>query len=371
MRFKHVTVLALCLLFTAVFQQATFAQDAAPPAKTIPFKSTAFSAKLSPDGKTLVTYENIVLRGLKEVDPSLLPMHVIDISTGEDRGQLSGFSDYAADVAFTRDGSKLISAHMNGDINVWDLASMKVTKSYQTPLMGYTQIKLLPDDKRIVVNSAGVPQRFVVFDTYYGVITQTIGKHFDSFLDFQNNYTQFPAMGDVQYAGFTLSPNGTLLATATANDEVGLWSLADNSYQEIRKKSDQFGLFSIRQLAFTADGWLVYYDASDKKTHIWDTAGKSEKAALDLGSDTFALSPDGKMIAWGTMVKDAANTVSVASLDAPDKATVILTLPDGVRVAPRVTSLAFTPDSKQLVVSGLFVSDESTNQIYVLNVLSA
>ena len=85
MRLKLVTVLGLCFLFSAVFQPAVFAQETTP-ARTIPFKSVGFGAKLSPDGKTLVTFENVILRDLKEVDPTLLPMHVIDISTGKELG---------------------------------------------------------------------------------------------------------------------------------------------------------------------------------------------------------------------------------------------------------------------------------------------
>ena len=365
---KRITVLVLCFLLSAVFQQLTVAQEAAP-VRTIPIISIGFGAKLSPDGKTLVTFENTNLHNLDKVDPTLLPMRVIDISAGRGVGSLFGFSDYAADVAFTSDGSKLVSVHQNGDIYVWDMATWKVLKTFQTPLFGNVQIRMFPDNKRILTLLANIPQHFVVVDTESGAITQTLGTHFDSFLDFQTNYTKFPAMGDIQFAGFGLSPDGSLLATSSYNDEVRLWTVADNHYQVVREKSEQFAQFNIRQLAFMPDGKdLIYYDLSDKKTHIWDIAAKSEKAALAVGSDSFALSPDGTMMAWATREKDKPNTVSIAPVDAPDKASVILTLPDGLEVAPRVTWVAFTPDGKQVVVGGFFARDDAANQIYVLNV---
>ncbi len=370
MRLKRITVMALCLLLSMVFQQATYAQEP-PPARIIPFKSIGFGAELSPDGKTLVTFENIILHDLKEVDPTLLPMRVIDISTGEERGQLSGFSDYAADAVFTSDGSRLISVHMNGDVYVWDVASMAVLKTFQAPLLGNVQIKVFPDDKRILALQVGIPARFLVIDTESGAITQTLGVHFDSYMDFQNNYTQFPAIGDIQFAGFAVSADGTLLATSTFNDEVGLRTIANNHSEVIRKKSEKFGLFSIRQLVFTPDGKsLIYYDQSDKQTHIWDVATQSEKAALAMGSDSVVLSPDGSMMAWATREKDQPDTVSIAPLDAPDQARVVLTLPEDLQIVPRITWLNFTPDGQQVVIGGLFTRDETTNQIYVVDVPS-
>ena len=369
MRLKLVTVLGLCLLISAVFQPAVFAEEA-PPARTIPFNSIGFGAKLSPDGKTLVTFENIILRDLKEVDPTLLPMRVIDISTGEERGQLSGYSDYAADVVFTTGGKRMVSSHMNGDINIWDMASLKVIKSFHLPIMGmYLPIKMFPDNNHILVFNGGIPQSLLVVDLQTGAITQTLGKRFDSFLDYKTNYIQFPQQGDIMFASFTLSPDGKQVATATANDEVGIWTLADNQYQVLREKSEKYALFSIRQMVFTPDSKsLIYYDYSDKMMHIRDIAAKSDKTVANIGSDTFALSADGRMIAWATLVKDGPDTVSIAPIDAPDKATVLLTLPEDVRVTSRVTWLEFLKEGKQVVAGGFFTPEDVPNQIYVLDV---
>ncbi len=371
MRLKWMRVLSLGLLFTLGFGQMTLAQEPTP-ARTISITSKGFGAKLSPDGRTLVTFENAIILGLKEVDPTLLPMRVIDIISGEERGQLSGFTDFASDVTFTSDGSKLVSIHSNGDVHVWNMVSLKEMKSFQTPLLGYLQVKMYPDNKQILTISPGNPQRLVLIDFETGAITQSFGMHFDSFTDFQNNFTQFPAIGDLMFAGFNISPDGAVIASSTANDEVGLWVVGGTQYQLVREKSEKPGLFSIRQLAFTPDrSSLVYYDASDKKTHIWDLATQKEKAALDVGADNFVLSPDGMMIAWATRVKDGASTVSVAPIDAPDKATVVLTLPEGLQVAPRITWLSFTQDGKQVVVGGFFASAPEDNQIYVIDVPSS
>ncbi len=372
MRLKWITMLGLFLLFSAVLQQVTLADEAAP-AQTIPITSKGFSAKLAPDGKTLVTFENILLLDLKENVPALLPMHVIDVSTGKEITQLSGYSDYTADVAFTSGGKRMISIQMNGDLNIWDVATWKITKTYQTPLMGYyLPIDVFPDNNHILLLSGSSPQRLLVFDLQTGTITKMVGKHFDSFLDFRTKYTDMANRLNIDLAAFALSPDGKRVATAAQSDEVGLWSIEDNQYQLLRKQSDRPGLFSVRQLVFTPDGKsLIYFDASDDKTHIWDIASATEKAALDIGGEAFVLSSDGKMLAWATRIKDQPNTISFASLDAPDKAAVLLTLPDDLKVGPMMTSVAFTLNGKQLVASGFFSSDETQNQIYILNVPAA
>lgn len=369
MRRKLVVVLSLCVLMLTVFQQATFARDVTPT-RIIPITSLGFGARLAPDGKTLVTFESIILRDLKQFDPTLLPMRVIDISSGKELAQLSGYSDYAVDVAFTKDGQQMVSTHSNGDVNVWDMATLKIIRTFQTPLMGfYLPVTMFPDNRHVLLLNPSYVQRLLVFDFETGAITQTIGKHFDTFIDYKENYTSFPASGNLQYAAFSVSPDGKQIAISTINDEVSIVGLADGQAQIVRKASERGGQFSVRQMTFTADGkLLVYYDGADKQTHIWDIAGQAEKAAVAIGSDSFVLSPDGNTIAWATRGKDAADTVSIGRLDAPDKATVVLTLPDTMEVIGRITWVIFTPDGKQMVVGGFFPPEDEPNSIYVLDV---
>ncbi|MBA3873100.1 MAG: PD40 domain-containing protein, partial [Anaerolineae bacterium] len=281
------------------------------------------------------------------------------------------FTDYVSGAAFTTDSRRLVSVHMNGDVNIWDVPSLKLVKTYQTLLIGNSLLSIFPDNRRILLMSGGIPQRFLVVDTQTGAITKSIGKHFDSFMEFQTKYTQFPDMGDIQFASYALSPDGKQLATATANDEVGIWQIADNTYQQLQPAGEQYGSFAIRSMAFTKDGkTLVFSNTRDKKIHVWDVASKSEKASVDAVAEAIGLSPDGKMLVWTNRVQDQPGTISVAPLDALDQAKVLLTLAKDYKFGPRMTSVRFMPDGKQVVVSGLFASNEAPNQIYVLDVPS-
>lgn len=368
MRVKLIAVLSVCLVLMMGLAQAVRAEDATP-ATTIPVLSSAFSARLSPDGKTIATYDNVVIRDLKEVDPTLLPIRFIDRETGRAFGFLSGYTDYAADVVFTSDSTRLISIHMNGDLNIWDVATQKLIKHFWMPLLGYYMpIQLFADDKRALVLNGGSMQSLMVVDLETGAITQFIGRRFASYFEAQSQFNEFPARGDIQYAAMAISPDGARVAASTINDEVSLWTIADNQSEVVRAKSDKPALFNVRQIFFTPDGdSLVYFDGADDKVHVWDIAGKSEKMAVAVGADNFALSPDGTTVAWATRVQESPDTLSVARLDAPDKVAV-WTLPDGLRVAPRMTMLNFTPDGKQVVVGGFLANEDVGNQIYVLDV---
>ncbi|MCA0456925.1 MAG: WD40 repeat domain-containing protein [Chloroflexi bacterium] len=363
MRRMFFTAVTFIFVLAAVLPVA-MAQE---PVRTIPIESLGFGAKLSPDGKTLVTFENTILANLEAVDPSTLPMRVIDVSTGEQVGELTGFTDYAADVAFSSDGSRMVSLHMNGDVLVWDMTTRTVTKTYQTLLMGSLQIELGADDRTAFIQVAGVPQRIALFDIETGAVTAFVGKHFDSNFDFRQNYTQFPGSTSIIIAAMAVSPDGKTVATANGNDEVGLWSVADNRYQIIREASEKPGLFSVRKLLFTPDGQsLIYSDQINNQTHVWNIAAGTDQS-FEGGSETMALSPDGTRLAWGTW-SDDGGSISIAPLDALDEGTVIYDVPEGLRIAQRVTWMAFTPDSSQLVVGGFFASDPTTNEIVVLDV---
>lgn len=362
MRRFFLTAVTCIFMLTAILP-VTVAQDTA---RTIPITSKGFGAKLSPDGKTLVTFENTILLNLDTVDPATLTMRVFDIGSGEQVGELNGYTDYANDVAFTSDGSQMVSLHANGDVVIWDVGTLTATKTYQTLLMGSQQISIAPDDKTAFILVAGIPQRVAMFNLETGAITNWFGKHFDSYFDFRENYTQFPGSMAIILSAVSLSPDGSMIATVTANDEIGLWSVADKSYTIIREESEKPGLFSIRKVLFTPDGQaLIYYDQINDQTHIWNIASGTDQA-VDGGSETMALSPDGTQLAWGTKGDDG-DQVWTAPLTDLENATVLYELPDNLNVAPRVTWMTFTPDGSHLVVGGFFASDNE-NQIVVLDV---
>ena len=183
--------------------------------------------------------------------------------------------------------------------------------------------------------------------------------------EFRDRYLDGPPF-DSSYAAIAISPDGTMLATATLSDEVARWDIPGGQPVTLRPASEQPGLLSIRQLAFTPDGSrLVYFDRTDAMTHVLDAVSGAERLTLPQGGPSFAVSPDGATIAWMEPALEPESTnVFLASLTGPSEARGIASI--GMRLVPPST-IAFSADGSELVVGGLFAAP-GDNAIVVLPV---
>lgn len=360
--------LSLLSLLMTVLSLSLLPASAQDIARHIPVERRSFNGDLSPDGSLLLIFEDMNLVAVDGVDPTLLPIRVLDPASGEERELLGGFSDFATDTAFSRDGSRLVTYHANGNVYVWDTANLADPVAvWYLPLLGQGRIQFMPDNQTIVIQAGGPPQRFLLVDITTGYITGAVGPRFSSLFDFQQNYTQFPAQGDVSFAAFEVSPDGSLLVTATINDEVSLWTMASNSEVTLRPPSEKFAQFGIRDLVFTPDGKsLLYADRADGMIHIWDVETGSESATL-AGGLPMALSADGATLAWLGEAAEDSYTLFTAPLDALDEVTTVLKLEFAIKVIPPGAFLSFTPDAKQLVLGGV-AAEEDVNGVWVIDV---
>ena len=368
-RSKLLLLAFLFAAFTLTSRTPTLAQDVPDNVRVIPVESVGFHGKLSPDGTTLVIFEDQNLLGLPVIDETLLPVRVIDLVSGKETAQLAGFTDFATDAAFTSDSKLLATYHSNGDLYLWDMTDLSAPANmWQTALLGQGRIQFMPDNKTLVVQVGGLAQRILLVDTTTGYITGMVGPHFASLTEFRENYTQLPAQGDVTFAAFALSPDGSLLATSTINDEVALWNVADNQKVVLRLPSEKYALFNIRQLLFTPDGKSVlYFDRSDEKTHIWDVAAPEETGTMD-GGQLMAVAGDSSRLAWIGDTDEGGKAVFVAAFAEPDNVTKLFDLDPERKVTPTIAFLYFTSDGEQLVLGGLFAGEDLNNFIYVIDV---
>jgi WD40 repeat protein len=340
------------------------AQEAQPSIKKISVASKASMVRLSPDDHTVAVFNNFAIYN-EPPSADLVAITLIDLTTGETIGTLSGYADWVTSVAFTADGSKLASLHRNGDLILWDVAAKKLIRTITTPALGGSPIQFLNDDKTVVMR---VGEFWLgALDTDSGAITHLYGRHIDTYDDFSENYTQYPKRGDITFSAFGASPDGHWLVASTQNDEVIAWDMQSGELVALRKPSEKFGLFSIRNFIFSPDGnQLTYFDQSDKKMHVWDIAKQTEQGTYEGGSVSFAVAPDGNRLAWADRNTRSIYLVDASGTDAPTK---LVELPETQEVVPIVTSLAFTSDGKQLIVGGLF-ADEGANEIYVFDLAS-
>lgn len=355
------TLVSLLILLFGV--SVTSAQDAAN-VRTIAYESLGAGMALSPDNRTLAVFNNAVLYGNEDIisPPELIQIRLFDVETGEQTGSLSGHPDWVTDADFNADGSQLIAFHRNGDLTLWDVANQSLIKTIETYTMGGGWVQFLPDGKTVVLRLGEFV--FGTLDTESGAITRLFGRHISTYNEFSETYTQFPGRADMTFISLAVAPDGAMFATSTGNDEVLLWDAASGENRTLREKSEQPGRYAIRALYFSSDGsTLTYYDQNDNQVHRWDVVAGTEIGSYELPGGAFAVSSDETWIAWADREANTVYWVESMVLDARERE---LELPETLRIAPNVTTLAFTADGTKLVVGGLFASDEQ-NAIYVID----
>lgn len=361
---KRLRLILVGMLFVSISFGVVSAQEVPFTVQTIRVEDMpTYDIKLAPDGRTAAIYigptsQSLLNLPLVEyrVDENLLPIRLIDLATGSEIVRLSGPTDYITDVAFTPDGTRLASYHRNGDIYLWDLASGESIQRL-TGLMGSARLAFLPDGQTLVAYmDISLVGHFLLWDMDSQHMTRIWRAPYRSLGDLQ--LTQVPANLDYRYPVFAVSPDGALLATATANGEVVVWDTTTLQQTVVQPKAAREGRFNVRSVVFTGSSQtLVYFDSLSEQTHFWDVAAQSEAAAIASGSPFFGVAPSGDTIAWATR-----EAIWFARLDQPNLATKVLDFPDTIQVlAPVVT---FIDDDRFIVGGGAENSEGSV--IYLI-----
>jgi RNA polymerase sigma factor (sigma-70 family) len=274
------------------------------------------AAALAPDGQTVAAAE---LNGA---------VALWEVATGKERrhwkaGGSAGLLNLVADLGtnqvtvlvFSPDGKRLAARSGDGTLRVWDLTDgHEIRKFGGSGLLGGLNTALSvgfkkalafsPDGKILTVVEPGIGLM-----TAQGGLALTIdrwevatGKK----LSPPAKFTDVPLFGSV-------SPDGKLLAIATAQKAVVLWDLTTN--REVRRINLGGTLLEFAsQLTFSPDGKLLAIKAGSQPIGIWDVAegkelcrlGESREegtvagmirsgVALTLGRLVFA--PDGRRLA--------------------------------------------------------------------------
>jgi WD40 repeat protein len=106
-------------------------------------------------------------------------------------------------------------------------------------------------------------------------------------------------LGTLEGERGTFSPDGKLLALATKDGTVTLWSRASRQVKAIL----QGHTGSVGSIAFAPDGKTLATGASDKTIRLWDVAKRRERACLrghSRGVVSIAFSQDGRTLASGS-----------------------------------------------------------------------
>jgi WD40 repeat protein len=332
--------------------------------RVIPVQAMIPNAVLSPDRQTLVLYENGVAQTnhLTMIYEPYLPLRLIDLETGKER-LLTGHTDYTSGVAFTPDGTRLVSYHNNGYMIVWDVINGQLLKQIPA-IIGATRLVMLPDGHTVALVSNLLYGQVWLWDIETEYITGILIERavsYDSFME------QYGVGKQARYFGIAVSPDGAQLATVDFASTITLWDLTSHEPRLLREGSEQeFLNLNLRHVEFSSDGErLVYFDMNDTQFHFLSTTDGSEIqtiAAADRAHTAVAF--DYNLAAW---VNPGDNTLVVVDIDHPNAQTVIELPPSDLAFgAPMLDDLFFTANN-QLVFSG-FTTEDGKNQIYVIDV---
>ena len=360
-RFLLITLLILWGVASLALAWPTAAQGQ-NGVHAIPISLLAFNVALSPDAKTLAAAADHNMYA--DPDPApILPrtIYLIDLANGKETAVLGSQTDFTDALAFSPDGTRLVSFYGNGQLNVWDVSNKTILKSYHLPGLGFATFQFFPDGKRVAVLAQLRPTWILVVDIETGAITATYGPPVSTRASAVN--AEVPLMGDLSYSTFALAPDGRQFATVTLNDEIDLWDTASGGMSVLFQPTQKTMHLDISPIQFSPDGKsLVYYHHTDDRLHVWDLGTQKERAIKVTGGDHLAFNAKGDQIAWIAKQKvytwdfKAASPTKVAALD-PE-----------LHVQPRRTVTCFTPDNAHLIVANLASSASSNqeNQIYVI-----
>ena len=277
----------------------------------------------SPDGKVLVTEGGPGTERGVGVGGNC-PATVWSVDSGRAKATLAGHEQYIAAVAFSPDGSLIVTSSGDNTARVWDQRGSLISE-----LRGHTRsvsdAVFSSDGTRIVTASADNTAR--VWDVYSGRSLTELRGH------------SLP----LNTAAF--SPDGQFILTAGDDRAVRLWSVSERGGVVVLRGHSN----SVNSAAYSPDGRYILTAGIDGR--LWIT-GAGEPAPLGLlkrgrsGEIIDArFSPDGKWIATASsdMQVQIWNVDSISGITKQSE--------KDLNTDDLVNSVAFSPDSKSIIAA--------------------
>ena len=188
------------------------------------------------------------VNGGKSLLASVSPggIKILELSTGEERGELVGHTHRVFDLAAIPNTERAISASGDGTLKIWDL---KTGQEFRT-LKGHSHIvsavAVMPDGKQAV--SASHDRTLKIWDLKEGKERLTLAGHKDWILS------------------VALKGNGSQIVSGSFDGTMKLWDLKDGKELVTLSGHD----YAVNDVAITPDGRRAVSASDDGTVKIWD-----------------------------------------------------------------------------------------------------
>jgi WD40 repeat protein/serine/threonine protein kinase len=229
---------------------------------------------------------------------------------------LRGHKNAIWSVAFSPDGSRIVSCSHDQTIKVWDTESGVEVMTLHGHKSMVTSVAFSPDGRRIVSGSRD--NTLKIWDAESGSEVMTLRGHREH-------------VNSVAY-----SPDGRRIASGSTDKTLKVWD-AESGIEVMTLKEHEGYVISV---AFSPDGRWIVVGCFDSTIKVWD-ASSGEELMTFRGHERevhcVAFSPDSKRIVSGSRDK----TIKVWDSETGD---LVMTL-----WGHKVMSVAFSPDGRRIV----------------------
>jgi WD40 repeat protein len=233
--------------------------------------------RFAPDGKTLASVRSDGV------------VQFWDVATMQELGFQERHKKQVSGLIFTRDGKTLVTSSADRSIKLWDVTTRKEIATIRDPADNGDERPMVlavacsPDGTTFVTGGDG--KEIHVWDRAKRELKATLRGHEDV------------------VAGLAFAPDGKTLASASYDQTLRLWDIADGHWPRAPRLTLRGHTNWVFCATFAPDGRTLASGGYDRTIRFWDVASGKERSVFkghSAGVRSVVFSADGKTLASGS-----------------------------------------------------------------------